>query len=88
MPVKRAYLRSFTQLAQRILASYILYALYAPHPISINPFQSALLLAFNKEKDLAVKTAADGGFGQNEPLVWVLWKILRGDGNDVRVLAL
>ena len=74
-----------TQLPQRILASYILYALYAPHPISINPFQSALLLTFNKEKEQATQTGPDGNAGQNEQLIWVLWKILKGDGSDVRV---
>ena len=72
------------QLSQRILASYILYALYAPHPITINPFRSALLYTFNNERDVANKIPVDGGPGQNEQLVWVLWKILKGDGSDVR----
>ena len=74
------------QLSQRILASYILYALYAPHPISINPFRSALLNTFNKEKEFAAKAGREDVIGQNEQLVWVLWKILKGDGSDVRPL--
>ena len=76
------------QLSQRILASYILYALYAPHPISINPFRSALLNTFNKEKEFAAKAGREDVIGQNEQLVWVLWKILKGDGSDVRPLLL
>ncbi|KAI0799772.1 hypothetical protein BC629DRAFT_1581421 [Irpex lacteus] len=76
-------LDSSAELAQRILASYILYALYAPHPISMNPFQSALALVFAKEREFAITTAPDDGIAQNEQLVWVLWKILRGDGGDI-----
>jgi hypothetical protein len=64
--------------------SYILYSLYAPHPIAINPFKSVLFVTFVKERDQAVKSAAGGSIGENEQLVWVLWKILKGDGNDVR----
>lgn len=74
------------QLSRRILAAYILYALYAPHPIAINPFRSALVNTFVRERDLAAKIAADGGTGASEQLVWVLWKILKGDGNDVRIV--
>ncbi|KAI0341196.1 hypothetical protein BDW22DRAFT_1359447 [Trametopsis cervina] len=76
-------LDSPAEISQRILVSYILYALYAPHPISINPFQSALAVTFTKERELATAIAADGGVGQNEQLVWVLWKILKGDGGDI-----
>jgi hypothetical protein len=74
---------SYRKLTQRILVSYILFSLYAPHPVAINPFKSALYLTFTKERDQAVKTAGSGGVGENEQLVWVLWKILKGDGNDV-----
>lgn len=74
------------QLSQRILASYILYALYAPHPITINPFHSALVYTFAKEKELAAKIAAEGGASASEQLVWVLWKILKGEGSDVWVM--
>ena len=31
-------------LTQRILVSFLLYSLYAPHPISINPFKSVLFV--------------------------------------------
>jgi len=68
---------------QRILVSYILYSIYAPHPIAINPFKSALVLTFQKEKDVAVKVSAQGGVCENEQLVWVLWKILQGDGGYI-----
>lgn len=71
------------QLAQRILVSYILYSLYAPHPIAINPFKSVLFVTFNKERDQAIRVSSGGATSPNEQLVWVLWKILKGDGNDV-----
>jgi hypothetical protein len=57
--------------------------LYAPHPIAINPFKSVLFVTFVKERDQAVKIANGGGVSDTEQLVWVLWKILKGDGNDV-----
>lgn len=68
---------------QRILVSYMLYSLYAPHPIAINPFKSVLVGMFTKERDNAIKTIEGGGVSESEQLVWVLWKILRGDGSDV-----
>jgi hypothetical protein len=71
------------KLDQRILVCFILYSLYAPHPIGINPFKSVLYNTFVKERDQAVKTARVGAVNENEQLVWVLWKILKGDGNDV-----
>ena len=66
------------------MVSFILYSLYAPHPITINPFKSALFATFAKERDAAVAVSNSGGVSPNEQLVWVLWKILKGDGNDVR----
>ncbi|EPQ55583.1 hypothetical protein GLOTRDRAFT_128807 [Gloeophyllum trabeum ATCC 11539] len=71
------------QLEQRILVSYILFALYTPYPISINPFKSALYATFVRERDAAARIAASGGESDTEQLVWVLWKILKGDGNDL-----
>ncbi|KIK66064.1 hypothetical protein GYMLUDRAFT_55925 [Collybiopsis luxurians FD-317 M1] len=89
------------QTAQRILVSFVLFSLYAPHPISINPFRSALYMTFVKEREKAIRVASPNASGQtklgnggdtgtavtgtpsNEQLVWVLWKILRGDGNDI-----
>ncbi|KIM89745.1 hypothetical protein PILCRDRAFT_812546 [Piloderma croceum F 1598] len=77
-------LSTSSELAQRILVSFILYSLYAPHPIAINPFKSVLFATFVKERDLAVRVASDGSStSDNEQLVWVLWKILKGDGNDI-----
>ncbi|KAJ8075496.1 hypothetical protein PM082_021126 [Marasmius tenuissimus] len=70
-------------LAQRILVSFILYFLYAPHPIAINPFKSVLFAAFVREREQAVKVVNGGGVAANEPFVWVLWKILKGDGSDI-----
>ncbi|KIP01847.1 hypothetical protein PHLGIDRAFT_96635 [Phlebiopsis gigantea 11061_1 CR5-6] len=70
-------------LSRRILAAYMLCALYAPHPITINPFHSALVNTFVRERGHAAKIAADGGTGPSEQLVWVLWKILKGDGSDI-----
>lgn len=62
--------------------------MYAPYPISLNPFKSALYATFLKERGYAIKIAAEGSFSDNEQLVWVLWKILKGDGNDVHSLCL
>ncbi|KAI0632790.1 hypothetical protein C8Q77DRAFT_1119739 [Trametes polyzona] len=67
----------------RILVSYILYSLYTPHPIDINPFKSVLYATFVRERDAAVQVATAGGVGENEQLIWVLWKILKGDGSDI-----
>ena len=71
------------QLSQRILVAFLLYALYAPHPIAINPFKSVLFVTFVKEREKAVDAAQGGEVSPNEQFVWVLWKILKGDGNDV-----
>ncbi|KAJ7439276.1 hypothetical protein B0H11DRAFT_1828869 [Mycena galericulata] len=71
------------ELTERILVSFILFSLYAPHPISINPFKSVLFVTFVKEREKALAVASNGGVSPNEPLVWVLWKILKGDGYDI-----
>ncbi|KAF9017239.1 hypothetical protein BDZ89DRAFT_1140856 [Hymenopellis radicata] len=71
------------QAAQRILVSFILYYLYSPHPIAINPFKSALFVTFIAEREKAVNAASVGDVSPNEQLVWVLWKILKGDGSDI-----
>ncbi len=54
-----------------------------PHPVTINPFKSALLVVYIKEREKAITIAHEGGVSPNEQFVWVLWKILKGDGNDV-----
>jgi hypothetical protein len=51
--------------------------------MAINPFKSVLFITFVKEREQAVRVASGGGISENEQLVWVLWKILKGDGNDV-----
>lgn len=76
-------LTSSVDLAQRIPVSFILYSMYAPYPISLNPFKSVLYATFVKERELAIEISAEGGFSEKEQLVWVLWKILKGDGNDI-----
>jgi hypothetical protein len=53
----------------------------------MNPFRSALVNTFTREREAAAQVAADGRNSPNEKLVWVLWKILKGDGRDVRALA-
>lgn len=68
------------EVEEKILVCFILYSLYAPHPISMNPFKSVLVMTFMTEK---AKAEAEGGSIHNEQLVWVLWKILKGDGNDI-----
>ncbi|KAH8114862.1 hypothetical protein DFH11DRAFT_130726 [Phellopilus nigrolimitatus] len=71
------------QTPRRILSTYILYFLYAAHPIAINPFRSAFVEVFLAEREGAQVEAERGGVSENEQLVWVLWKILKGDGNDL-----
>lgn len=54
----------------------------------MNPFQSALAVVFAKEREFATNVTPDDGVAQNEQLVWVLWKILKGDGGDVSVFII
>ncbi|KAJ6605424.1 hypothetical protein DFH09DRAFT_1353868 [Mycena vulgaris] len=74
-------LRTPCELTDRILVSFILFSMYAPHPISINPFKSVLFSTFVAEREKALAT--NGDVAPNEPLVWVLWKILKDDGEDI-----
>ncbi|KAF8637461.1 hypothetical protein AX17_002806 [Amanita inopinata Kibby_2008] len=74
---------NLAELPQRILVAYILFSMYAPYPIVVNPFKSLLLVTFIQERNKAIKVANEGGVCTNEQLVWVLWKILKGDGNDI-----
>ncbi|KAJ7051274.1 hypothetical protein C8F01DRAFT_1175681 [Mycena amicta] len=71
------------EVSDRILVSFILFALYSPHPIAINPFKSALIATFVVERDKSLALSTTGDIAENEPLVWVLWKILKGDGDDI-----
>ena len=57
--------------------------MYAAHPIAMNPFRSAFAEVFLREREMARVEAERGGVNENEQLVWALWKILKGDGNDV-----
>jgi hypothetical protein len=66
------------QISERIVAAYGLYALHAQHPIVLNPFGSALRIAFDYWRARAL------GGGGGDGLAWVLWKILRGEATDVR----
>ncbi|KAF5329484.1 hypothetical protein D9619_009198 [Psilocybe cf. subviscida] len=70
-------------LAERILVSFILYSMYTPYPVVVNPFKSALFVVYFRERQKAVTIASEGGVSPNEQFVWVLWKILKGDGNDI-----
>ncbi|KAJ7444677.1 hypothetical protein FB451DRAFT_1149174 [Mycena latifolia] len=71
------------RLTDRILASFLLFSLYSSHPVSMNPFKSSLLKTLVRERDKAREVTRNGGVASNEPLVWVLWKILKGDGDDL-----
>lgn len=53
--------------------------------MTINPFKSALFVVYIKEREKAINIGNEGGVSPNEQLVWVLWKILKGDGDDVSV---
>lgn len=57
--------------------------MYAPHPISINPFATVLHAIFVRETNKALEMEKDGRFAENDQFVYVLWKILKGDGKDV-----
>ena len=57
--------------------------MYAPHPISINPFATVLHSIFVRETNKALEMERDGGLAENDQFVYVLWKILKGDGKDV-----
>jgi hypothetical protein len=61
--------------------------MYAPYSISLNPFKSVLYTIFLKERELAIKVSSEGGFSEREQLVWVLWKILKDNGNDVNAVS-
>lgn len=69
--------------ADRIISSYILYSMYAPHPISINPFATVLHAIFVRETNKALNTEKSGSLVENDQFVYVLWKILKGDGKDI-----
>ena len=58
--------------------------MYAPHPISINPFATVLHAIFVRETNRALEMEKGGGLAENDQFVYVLWKILKGDGKDVR----
>jgi hypothetical protein len=71
------------QTSSRIAAAYVLYSLYSTHSISINPFHSVLLEAFNVENQLHSSIDTQPAL-TNPQLTWVLWKILNGQGQEVR----
>ncbi|KAL5525162.1 hypothetical protein ACEPAF_9031 [Sanghuangporus sanghuang] len=76
-------LSGYSEVPRRICAAYILYYMYAAHPIAMNPFRSAFAEVFLREREMSRFEAERGGVNENEQLVWVLWKILKGDGNDL-----
>ena len=49
----------------------------------MNPFRTVFVEVFNRERDIARTESERGGVSETEQLVWVLWKILKGDGGDV-----
>ncbi|KAF8587705.1 hypothetical protein K439DRAFT_1630460 [Ramaria rubella] len=85
------------QIPQRILAAYVLNALNASHNCP-HPFHDQLLNIFESERNFAIATSSvkqslvgsscllnEGGKMQveNEQLVWVLWKILNRESDDL-----
>ena len=72
------------QATNRILSCYILYSMYAPHPMSINPFATVLHAIFVRETNKALEMEKGGGFAENDQFVYVLWKILKGDRSEER----
>jgi hypothetical protein len=61
--------------------------MYAPHPISINPFATVLHAIFVRETNKALEMDKNGCPAENDQFVYVLWKVLKGDGKDVRDCA-
>ena len=57
------------QLTQCNLVLYVLYSLYAAHPININPFKSDLLSIYIQERRNAIQIANEGGYSNYEQLV-------------------
>lgn len=49
----------------------------------MNPFASVLYFIFVKETDRAQTLENAGAIAENDQFVYVLWKILKGDGKDV-----
>lgn len=74
--------RATQEIDERIQAAYILHALYASYAIDMNPFHCALLQVFAREREIAMRYGDNLPY-PNEQLVWVLWKILKGQGKDV-----
>lgn len=75
-------LSSGPESSSRITAAYVLYSLYLPHPINMNPFHSALLEVFNNEKQCPLPQSIDHALpGPQFP--WVLWKILNNQGHEL-----
>jgi hypothetical protein len=82
-----------SQLSYRILSAYLIYALYDFHDTP-NPFYNHLIKIFDSERIMAL-TASRGHYlhkptsqqlnvqVDTEQLIWVLWKILKGEGNEV-----
>jgi hypothetical protein len=74
------------QTSSRIAAAYVLYSLYSSHPISMNPFRSALLETFESENQLlSVHTPDESASILSPQLTWVLLKVLSDQGEEVRL---
>jgi len=71
------FLSSGPDSSSRITAAYVLYSLYLPHPINMNPFHSALLEAFNISQCQSPQPE------DSAQLTWVLWKILNNQGQEL-----
>ncbi|EIN03586.1 hypothetical protein PUNSTDRAFT_147016 [Punctularia strigosozonata HHB-11173 SS5] len=59
---------------ERVLVAYVLYALYAAYPLELNPFKSTLEETLEKERNSVNEDV-------NERVIWVLSKVLQGEGN-------
>lgn len=79
-----AILSVYSQAASRIASAYILYSLYTPYPIDINPFQSALLDQYQIYRLQSTSQSVPPAT-QNLQLLWVIWKILDDRGADVSI---
>jgi hypothetical protein len=83
------------QVLRRIVASFLLYALYAPHSMDLNPFLSAIRQIFVAERQALRAAMGSSTSGASalasasgrEAFVWALWQILQGHGMEVRLLS-
>lgn len=72
-----------SQVVERLVATFLLQAIYAPHPFSMNPFKPSLEELCLRERNLGREQEAAGYTPPNQALVWLLDKIIGESTEDV-----